>query len=239
MAPFLIVVLGAGCLSLLRSDRFDQLAPVRARWVTFEPRARAYVRTAPATFAYLFVLLITTWVLQNSSSRLGNRLLLEQSTNIHELTRQPVRVLVASAFFVPDIWEFLSWLVLFVVFVAPLEHRLGSARTAGVFAFGHVGSTLITAAGLWLAVDADLIEKSVVNARDVGASYGFVALGVVLAAGLQGRVRWLAMSALTTGIAADLALTKGYTALGHVVAFALGLAIAPIVWRRAHVTETS
>ena len=148
MAPFLILLLGAGCLSLLRSERFDRLDPVRARWAAFEPRARQYVRSAPATFMYLFVLLVTTWVLQNSSTRLGNRLLLEQSTNIHELSRQPVRVVVASAFFVPDIWEFFSWVILFVLFVAPLEHRIGSARSAGVFVFGHVGSTVLTAIGL-------------------------------------------------------------------------------------------
>ena len=239
MAPILIILLGAGCLSLLRSERFEQLAPVRARWVAFEPRARTFVGTAPATFAYLFELLITTWVLQNSSTRLGNQVLLEQSTNIHELTHQPVRVVVASAFFVPDIWEFFSWLILFVAFVAPLEHRIGSARTAGIFAFGHVGSTLLTAAGLWFAIKADLIEKSVVNARDVGASYGFVALGVVVAYGLPGRMRVLGFTALVGGIGADLALTKGYTALGHVVAFALGLAIAPVVWRRKRNTESS
>ena len=239
MAPFLILLLGAGCLSLLRSERFDRLDPVRARWAAFEPRARQYVRSAPATFMYLFVLLVTTWVLQNSSTRLGNRLLLEQSTNIHELSRQPVRVVVASAFFVPDIWEFFSWVILFVLFVAPLEHRIGSARSAGVFVFGHVGSTVLTAIGLWFAIKSDLVEKSVVNARDVGASYGFVALAVCVAMGLAGRARLLGFAALVVGIGGDLALTQGYTALGHVVAFGLGLGIAPLVWRSTPSTETS
>ena len=133
----------------MASERWPSLDSTRVRWRRFEPRARAYVRSAPGTYVYLFVLLITTWVLQTSSATIARQLLLERSTNLHQLAHDPVRVLFASAFWVSSAWELLAWVALFTLVVAPVEHWIGTARTAAAFFAGHLGATLLTAAGLW------------------------------------------------------------------------------------------
>ncbi|MGD0272660.1 MAG: rhomboid-like protein [Gaiellaceae bacterium] len=87
--------------------------------------------------------------------------------------------------------ELLGWLVLFSLVLAPVERWLGSARTAFAFAAGHVGATLLTAAGLWLALRYEVVGTYITHAIDVGASYGFFAVAAVLVFRLSGRLRVL------------------------------------------------
>lgn len=75
--------------------------------------------------------------------------------------------------------------------LAPVERWLGSARTAFAFAAGHVGATLLTAAGLWLALRYEVVGTYITHAIDVGASYGFFAVAAVLVFRLSGRLRVL------------------------------------------------
>jgi hypothetical protein len=110
---------------LMAQERRPWLEPARKAWRWVAPRAGTWVRSAPGTYVYLFVLLITTWVLQTSSSRVANRLLLERSTNLHQLSRDPVRVLFASGFWVSSGPELVGWIVLFCVVVAPVTLGLG------------------------------------------------------------------------------------------------------------------
>ncbi len=214
---------------LMASERWPRLDPTRARWRAFEPRARAYVRSAPGTYAYLFVLLITTWVLQTSSGTIARRLLLERSTNLHQLARDPIRVLVASAFWVSSTWELLAWLGLFTLIVATVEHGIGTARTAAVFFAGHLGATLLTAAGLWAAIRADLVAPSHTNAADVGASYGFLAVAALLTYRLEPRHRLLYAGLLTAIVTGALALDPSVANVGHLLALAIGFACYPLV----------
>ena len=162
-----------------RPNRWPRLDSTRERWRRFEPRARAYVRSAPGTYIYLFVLLITTWVLQTSSAAIARQLLLERSTNLHQLARDPVRVLVASAFWVSGAWELLAWLGLFTLVVTPVEHWIGTARTAAAFFAGHLVATVVAAAGLWAAIRVGLVSSSLSHAADVGASYGFLSVAAL------------------------------------------------------------
>ena len=74
------------------------------------------------------MLLITAWVLQTSSAQVAERLVLERSTNLHHLARDPVRVLVASAFWVDSAWQMLPWAALFTIVLAPAERWLGTLR---------------------------------------------------------------------------------------------------------------
>jgi hypothetical protein len=228
------VLLGlvVGLYRVMALERWPRLDPAREVWRAVAPRVAAYVRSAPGTYAYLFVLLITTWVLQTSSSRIAQQLLLERSTNLHQLSRDPVRVLFASAFFVSSGPELFGWIVLFSVVVAPVERWLGPARTAMVFFLGHVGATLLTAAGLWLALRSDLVESSVANAPDVGASYGFFAVAAVLVYRLGRGSRALYAAALVLYVGVDLAFSHSFTNFGHVGALAIGFACRPIGRRR-------
>jgi len=123
----------------------------------------------------------------------------------------------------------LGWVVLFTAVVAPVEHRIGSGRTIAVFAVGHVGATLLTAVGLWLALQGDLVESSVVHAVDVGASYGFVALAGIATYLLPRRLRWVYLGALLLALVVALVLVPSFTDFGYLCAFLIGLACRPLV----------
>ena len=213
---------------LMASERWSQLDPVRSYWREFRPRALAYVRAAPGTYVYLFVLLITTWVLQTSSNTIARQLLLERSTNLHHLTHDPVRVLFASGFWVSGAWELLAWVVLFTLVVAPVEYWIGTTRTASVFFLGHIGATLLTAAGLWAALRLNVVEHSVTTAADVGASYGFFGVAGILTYRIPARWRWMYATLLTAYVGGMTAYDPGFTNFGHVLALAIGFACYPL-----------
>jgi len=229
--PFFLVLAGVGVDRLLLSDRWPRLDPLRRRWRAWRPRVLGYTRSAPGTYAYLFVLLITSWILQTSSSRIANALLQERSTNLHHLASDPLRVLFSSAFWVGSFADWIAWVALFSVFVAPVERWIGTWRTALVFFIGHVGATLITAAGLWVALRFDLVESSVVNARDVGASYGFAAVAAVLTYRFSGRRGLLYAGGLVGVAGVMLAANHNFTYWGHLIALAIGFACYPLVRR--------
>ena len=190
--------------------------------------ARAYARSAPGTYVYLFVLLITAWVLQTSSTQVARKLVLERSTNLHHLATDPVRVLVSSAFWVSAAWEVLPWAVLFTLVLAPAERWLGTRRWAAVFAAGHIGATLLTAAGLWVAIRADAVDESVSRSADVGVSYGFLAVAAMLLYRLPRRWRLPYGVVLAVYIVAALFIRGTFTDAGHLLALAIGFACYPL-----------
>ncbi len=214
---------------LMASERLPSLDSTRLRWRSFEPRARAYVRSAPGTYVYLFVVLVTTWVLQTSSATIAKQLLLERSTNLHHLAHDPVRVLFASAFWVSSAWELLAWLGLFTLVVAPVEHWIGTARAAAAFVAGHLGATLLTAAGLWAAIHGGLVSGSLSTAADVGASYGFLSVAALLTYRLRPGRRAAYAAFLVVLVAGSLAFDPSPTAAGHLLALAIGFACYPLV----------
>lgn len=231
MLPFVLIVAAIGVDRLLLSERWPAVDPVRQRWRVWRPRTIGYVRSAPGTYLYLAVLFVTSWILQTSSSRVADALLQERSTNLHHLARDPLRVLFSSAFWVGSLRDWLVWVALFSIFVAPVERWIGTTRTALVFFIGHVGATLVTAAGLWVALRSDLVESSVVNARDVGASYGFAAVAAVLAYRFSGRQRLIYVVAVVSVAGISLALNHNFTYWGHLIAVVIGFACYPLVRR--------
>jgi hypothetical protein len=194
---------------------------------------RNAIRTAPVTSAYLLVLFVTTWVLQTTTARISNRLLLEQSTNLHHLGDDPIRVLIGSAFWLSTGWELIVWAALFPFVLAPVERRLGSARATLVFAAGHIGATLLTAAGLWIALRIDVVERSVVNAKDVGPSYGFFAVAALMTGLVDRRLRTPWAAGLIVLLVVTLAISQSFTDVGHLLALAIGFACLPLA-RKTH-----
>ena len=239
MAPLIAVLLILAFTRLMGSERLPRLDPLRSGWRRLSPRIALWVRRAPATYTYLLILLVTTWVLATSSSTVARALLLERSTNLHELANDPVRVVIASAFFVASAPEWLVWAALFTLIAAPVEHRIGSGRAVAVFAIGHVGATLLTAVGLWLALQDNLIQHSVVRAVDVGASYGFVALAGVLTYLLPRPLRRAYVGACLLALVAALAYSPSFTDFGHLLALLSGLACRRFVRARRHPHEDS
>lgn len=133
------------------------------------------IRVAPLTVGYLAVLSATT-VLISSNAVNGERLLLAFSTNLHELASVPARVLLGSAFWTTGWVELAIWFALFAAVVAPVERALGWRRVLAVLAVGHIGATLLVAAGLAVALHLGVVAPTVVDAEDVGASYAFLAI---------------------------------------------------------------
>jgi Rhomboid-like protein len=217
---------------IVSSSRWPRLEPVHARARSVWEIASAYVRSAPGTYAYLFVLLITAWVLQTSSPRIAERLLLERSTNLHHLGTDPVRVLVASAFWVSAAWQVLPWAALFTIVLAPVERWLGTLRWAVVFALGHVGATLLTAAGLWAAIRADAVDATVARSADVGVSYGFLAVAAILVYRLPRRLRLPYVAVLGGYLVIALFARGTFTDAGHLLAVLIGFACYPLGRRK-------
>jgi len=188
------------------------------------------VCSAPLTVGYLLVLSATTAVLSVASPDRDDRLLYAFSTNLHQLGHAPVRVLVGSAFWTSGWFELAQWFVLFFVVLAPVERRLGRRRTLVAFAAGHVGATLIVAAGLWLALRLGAVAPTVAFARDVGVSYGFFSIAGLACYLLARRVRPWYLVLLIGYLAVAAAVSHTFTDFGHLAAVAIGLAWYPL-WR--------
>jgi hypothetical protein len=189
---------------------------------------RRQIAGAPATFAYLAVLCATTGVLAWMGHKSGSGIILAASSNVRRLTIDPGQALFSSAFWLASGFkELVTWLVLFPMVLAPVERRLGTRRTVGTFAVGHVGATLLTqgavAAAVWLRLAAHRWE----DVPDVGASYGFIAVAAVLFALVPRRWRVAyAVGLLAWMVAISHVTHADFTTAGHGVALLIGLLAA-------------
>jgi uncharacterized membrane protein len=196
-------------------------------WALVKPDVFRYLRRSPATFSYLVVLSVTTWVLVGSSDRVTNLLLAEYSTNLHQLKINPVKVLIRSAFWAPGS-AFLAWVLLFALILAPAESWLGTRRWIVIFASGHVLATIGSAIALWFAIRYGWAAKSLQHTIDVGVSYGFASVAAVFTFRLPARWRWpWAASVLGIGVVA-LLVGQNFDDVGHLLAIAIGFAFYPI-----------
>jgi hypothetical protein len=159
MLALVLFALIIGIDRLVASERWPVFDPLRAVWHLWMPRVKAFLKSAPGTYTYLFVLLITTWVLQTSSGKIADVLLLERSTNLRQLFQDPMRVLFGSAFWVASTGELLFSLLAFTLIAASVERWIGTARTASVFFFGHVGATLFVALWIWASLNFTMVRS--------------------------------------------------------------------------------
>jgi hypothetical protein len=189
-------------------------------------------RFAPATCAYVLILVGTTAFLTSSSERSDDRLLFAVSTNLHQLARVPIRVLIASAFWTSGWWNLALWIALFAAILAPVERRVGWRRTAATFAAGHLGATLIVATGLWIGIQFGIVDHADVFARDVGASYGFFAVAALAGYLIVPRYRIGYLALIIGYVVVHATLSHTFTDFGHLSAVAIGLACYPIVRSR-------
>jgi Rieske Fe-S protein len=194
-------------------------------------------RAAPGTLIYLFTLLITQLTLNTVDERLGRRLLLSESTNLHNMARSPVQVLIGSAFWT-DTSPWLTYL-LFAALLAvmvPVEQWLGTGRWLVTFASGHIGATLATLLATGYALRSGLLHPTIANVPDVGASYGLFAAAGILTYRLSRtplRYTWLAL--YLVGLATALVINHQIADLGHTCAFLIGLALWPLARGRHRV----
>jgi len=224
--------------SLAVRYRWSWAEPLTRRWDRWHPYLSAYVRCAPGSFTYLFILVVTTWVLRSSTLDVRHALLSEHSTNLTRLRQDPITVLGSSAFWV-TLPELVLWVVLFPLVLAPAERWLGTLRTIVVFFIGHLGATLITAAGLALMINHHLLPHSLRNVVDVGSSYGFWCVAALFTYRLPPRWRMPWAGGLLAGSIALMVARQGFADFGHFTAIVIGFCLygmtrAPAVRHRDH-----
>jgi hypothetical protein len=192
--------------------------------------ALARLRSAPVSVGYLLILCVTTGWLMTETDRAADRLLLSRSTNLDHLGRDPARVVVASAFWLSSSWRPLCVTALLLIgLVARVERRIGSRRTVVVLAAGHVGATLLTAAGLWIAVRLGAVAPSVAHARDVGPSYAIFAAAACLTYLLAPRRRLPYLAAVLLYAAVPGIVSTSFSDVGHLLSIGIGLSCYRLV----------
>ena len=195
-----------------------------------------FVISAPLTYSWLAALLVTTLVRRYVLTKHESRtVVIDGSTNIDHLIRDPHEVLIASLLWI-DGRHWTPYLVLFTLFLAPAEQWLGHLRWITVGLTAHVGATYVSEGLLALAIDFHQAPDKLVNAEDIGVSYFLVGVMAVLGYHIARPWRWgyLAILLLIFGfplIRIDLN-DPNFTAIGHFTSILIGLCFYPMARER-------
>jgi hypothetical protein len=192
------------------------------------------------TMAYGVILLSVYATLAALEPSVRDRALAHASTNLHNLNHGHLGTLLVSAFVV-DAGSIALWLPGLLCLLGLAELLWRSTRLVVAFLVGHVGATVLVAAGLTAAVTWDWMSAAVARATDVGMSYGAAAVLGTFTAAIPPRWRppwigwWLAVGAAVITVGRD------FTDVGHVVALTLGTVVAsrfgaPRPWTPLRVT---
>ncbi|WP_069163090.1 rhomboid-like protein [Nocardia altamirensis] len=191
----------------------DDRTVVRSRW--WRPRV-------PATVGYLTALVVVTSIFSVLSDSAQTKVVLHASTNLQNLLNGRVVTLLSSALVIGDVG--VAWLImpLLASLLALAELRFGALRMVRVFLAGHVGATLLVAAGLWVSIEFDWMPASVRWSEDVGISYGAMALigALVFVVPRRMRIGWAAV--WFVGAIGGVLIGQTFTNVGHLLAFGIG-----------------
>jgi hypothetical protein len=188
------------------------------------------------TLAYAVVLIGVSAAMVELGPRARAHVIAQASTNLHNLAHGHLATLLVSAF-VTDAGPMYFWLPCFVCLLALAELIWHSGRLALVFITGHIGATLLVAAGLTAAIELHWLPLKLARASDVGVSYGAVAVLGALTSAIPQRWRpaWIGFW-VPVGLAAAV-LGDDFTDVGHAVALMLGMLVStrldgPARWTR-------
>lgn len=176
------------------------------------------------TLIYATALAAVALTMSHLRPQTQHQIIAQVSTNLHNLTEGRFGTLIGSAF-VNEAGPIYLWLPGLVALLALGELLWQGRRMVLAFAVGHIGATLVVAAGIAAAVAAGRVPASIADAADVGMSYGAVAVLGSVTAAIPTRWRaawtggWLAV------VFGAVAIGGGdFTAVGHAVALVLGMA---------------
>ena len=127
------------------------------------------------TLAYAAALAVVAVAMLHLHPQAQRSVIQNTSTNLHNLAEGRLGTLIGSAF-VNEAGPVYLWLPGLVAVLALGELLWQSRRLALAFVVGHIGATLLVAAGIAAALAVGLVSTSVVDAADVGMSYGAVAV---------------------------------------------------------------
>jgi hypothetical protein len=195
-----------------------------------------FVSGAPLTYGWLVVLLITTIIQRHFlTHREYHAVVLDSSTNIHHLLKDPLEVLIYSLLWI-DGRYWAPYLVLFTLFLAPAEHWLGHLRWLTVGLTAHVGATYISEGLLKLAIDYHQAPEKLMHAHDIGVSYFLVGVMAVLTYHIARPWRWGYVAVLFIIFGFPLITTDrielNFTAIGHFASILIGLCFYPMARER-------
>ncbi|WP_394815835.1 rhomboid-like protein [Streptomyces gibsoniae] len=191
----------------------------------------AYVRSAPGTYLWLAVLFVTTVALHHMSPRVEEEFLRQRSTNIHELSSHPVRVLITSAMWI-DGGHWLPYAVLYTAFHAQAERWLGTARWLAVCVAAHVLATLASEGALLQAIRRGVAPLSAADTLDIGVSYALAGVVAVLAYRIAAPWRYAYLAVVLTVYAVPFVLSPTFTDFGHLISVLIGLGCYPLTRSR-------
>ena len=206
--------------------------PAARRLQTLAEAALAYVRSAPGTYAWLAILLINTIIMDQFSPRFRYHFVLHHSTNLRELSHEPIRVLISSALWL-DGGRWWPYLILYSLFHAPVERWLGSARWLLVVVVSHVGATYLSQSVVYYNISHGTAPPSDAFVPDIGVSYALAGVEGVLGYLIAPPWRYCYVAALIVYYGASLIGDRDFTDLGHFTALLLGLACYPLARGRA------
>lgn len=193
--------------------------PARAVW--------SYIRSAPGTYIWLAILFCTTIAIHRMAPDTVDDFLRLRSTNIHNLSSQPVSALIRSALWI-DGGGWLPYVLLYTVFHATAERWLGTWRWLTVVLIGHVAATYISEGVLLWAIRHGHVRQSAVNTLDVGVSYGLAAVEAVLTWAVTRPWRYVYGACVLLFYGLALVDDRTFTDIGHFTAVLLGLACYPL-----------
>jgi hypothetical protein len=185
------------------------------------------VAGAPLTFAWLAVLFVTTRIQRSAGRRGAREIQRNNSTNLRRLRREPSRVLATSLFWLDGrMWW--PYLPVFVGVVAPAERRLRWWRWLLVGDAAHVIGTYAGQRLLRRSIIKGRAPRRLVDVRDVGVSYFVLGVAGALSGYVEPRWRSHGQLASLGLLAVNAAARPTYTEVGHLTAFAVGLAAVPM-----------
>lgn len=206
--------------------------PAARRLRTSAEVVLAYMRSAPGTYAWLAVLLVNTIIMDQFSPRFRYHFVLHHSTNLRELSHDPIRVLISSALWI-DGGHWWPYLILYSLFHAPAERWLGSGRWLLVVVISHVGATYLSQSVVYYNIRHGTAPPSAAFIPDIGVSYALAGVQGVLTYLITAPWRYLYAAALILYYGASLLSGRTFTDVGHFTALVLGLACYPLTRGRA------
>jgi hypothetical protein len=207
-------------------------APVRARLRSMALTVWHFVSSAPLTYGWLVLLMITTYVQHHLTGQHLTTFLLHRSTNLHELWgKDPQNVLFSSLLWI-DGRNLEPYLLLFTLFLAPAEHWLGQLRWLTVGLSTHILATYVSEGVLEVAIHLHGASERLVRASDIGVSYFLVGVMAVLTYRIVRPWRWgyLGLLFLIFGfplIRMD-RVDLDFTTIGHFTSILIGLCFYPM-----------
>ncbi|WP_445170306.1 rhomboid-like protein [Mycolicibacterium sp. Dal123E01] len=188
------------------------------------------------TLGYSAALLAVAVALVALGPQVRDQVILHASTNLHNLGHGRLGTLIGSAF-VTEKGPIYVWLPGLFAILGLAEMLWRSRWMVVAFVVGHVGATLVVAAGLAAALAAGLTSWSIANVTDVGMSYGAVGVLGALTAAIPSRWRaawtgwWLAVA-----VGSAVSTAGDFTNVGHGIALVLGMVVGTRFGRPAHWT---